>query len=80
MSCHRLDRAQEDPALGNESGVGRFELPASRSQIRKSGLSGCVGLCRNLSNRSGLAGVMSAQTDTRRTGRHSPVLPELIHR
>ncbi len=56
-------------------GVGRFELPASCSQSRETGVSGCVGLCRDLSRYSDLAGVMSGRSDTRRTGRHSPVLP-----
>ena len=60
-------------------GVGRFELPASCSQIWKSGVSGCVGLCRFVLERIYLAGVMGAQTSTERTCRHSPVLPGLIH-
>ena len=34
----------------------------------------------NLMERSDLAGVMSGQTDTGRTGQRSPVLHELIHR
>jgi hypothetical protein len=61
-------------------GVGRFELPASCSQSGKTDVSVRVVLYRFVLERSDLAGVMSAQTDTERTGRHSPVLPELIHR
>ena len=73
-----------DPTSGRSTrnlvGAGRFELPASCSQDGNAGVSGRVGLCRNPSKRSDLAGVMPARTDTRRTGRHTPVLPELIHR
>ena len=61
-------------------GVGRFELPASCSQNGKTDVSVCVGLCGAVSGYIDLAGVMGAQTDTERTRRYSPVLPELIHR
>ena len=67
------------PDRSDVVGVGRFELPASCSQSGNTGVSVRVGLCVSVSECIGLAGVMGAQTDTERTGRHSPVLPELIH-
>jgi len=63
----------------NLVGMERFELSASCSQIWKLGVSRCVDLYRNMLACSDLAGVMFPQSDTARTGRHSPVLPGLIH-
>jgi hypothetical protein len=77
------DRSPPDPhdlhrqTVGNEKplrllvGMERFELSASCSQSRTMGVSGCVGLCRNLSEPDGLAGVMGAQfgTDPHRSTR-----------
>jgi hypothetical protein len=66
--------APHEPGRGGEIRTPGLLLPNL-----KTGISGCAGLYRNLSKRSVLAGVMPAQSDTARTGQHSPVLPELIH-
>ena len=52
------------PDRSDVVGVGRFELPASCSQIGKVDISGCVGLCRFVLECSDLAGVMGAESGT----------------
>ena len=60
-------------------GMGRFELPASCSQIWIRGVLVSAVSYRSSPISGGLAGVMAGWSKTARIGRHGPVQTGLIH-